>query len=513
MPTGRTTEPRWHWWAAALSPLLALLVVRPWHSGAFPVWDFAEMLPILRSSTGAWDALMKLAEFTRADGRANYLTYIQIVATWTIAGDNPVLWQWQRGLLMLGLGGAFVCTVRRLGGTPSAAAIGALMLMLGGPGIEGWLYLCGEPLASILLLGIILLGIQPPSLLRGLMLVLFALGTMLAKEVAGVLLPVFLLVALTWNPGGGWQLRWPGRSLRQLAFGLGVVLVVEAGSVLAALRDAHVGAYATQFQPGVEGLARAPILFWAMFLPVRLAASGTAGALYPANVAFLGLLGLGGLAFLRARRVGGLGLIATCLSVPAIGAVLYAFWPRYSAFYGIPFALGGAGLLAAALTAGSGAGRTARWVTTATSAALLTFVALSSMRTVAARQAFANLALSAVVQLGNTPAIDSVFVVKAGAGKNRWPVTGPELERYAAAMRVPPSRIPVIRDAPCDAVAARLHSGLGRSAILNDQNACGPLPATTYRFAEPVDRWDWLSFTMRRDTLQLDLLIAPPTPR
>src|SRR5437870_5517385 len=90
------------WSLAALVACLSLLVTRPWNPGAFPVWDYAELLPLLRASHGFWGAVQTLAHFNRADGRANYLAYAQFALSWGVAGDHPVGWQWQRAIFMLG---------------------------------------------------------------------------------------------------------------------------------------------------------------------------------------------------------------------------------------------------------------------------------------------------------------------------------------------------------------------------------------------------------------------------
>ena len=65
------------WWLAALAPLGSFLIIRPWVREAFPVWDFAEVLPLLRGSHGIWGAFHSIADFYRSQGRANYLCYLQ----------------------------------------------------------------------------------------------------------------------------------------------------------------------------------------------------------------------------------------------------------------------------------------------------------------------------------------------------------------------------------------------------------------------------------------------------
>jgi len=60
------------WLLASLAPLLSLFAVRPWIRGAFPVWDYADMLPLLRASHGFGGAFTALANWSRLDGRVSW---------------------------------------------------------------------------------------------------------------------------------------------------------------------------------------------------------------------------------------------------------------------------------------------------------------------------------------------------------------------------------------------------------------------------------------------------------
>src|SRR6185436_7624028 len=146
------------WIAAALAPFLALAVIRPWVPGAFPVWDFCDMLPLFRSASGFWDTLTAFATADRPNGLARYVGYSQLTATWLIAGDNAVGWQWMRALYMLVAAVLIVLAARRLGASPLAAGIGALLFTLAVPSTEGWLFFMGEPFGLILALLFLLLA-------------------------------------------------------------------------------------------------------------------------------------------------------------------------------------------------------------------------------------------------------------------------------------------------------------------------------------------------------------------
>lgn len=509
--------PRWSWLLALLAPLLALAILKPWLTGAFPVWDFGDMLPILAAATDVPDAVAQLAAFTRADGRANYLTYLQVATTWEFVGDDPGGWQWQRAILMLVLGGMFSWTALRLGSTAFAAGVAGLLVVISVSGTEGWLFLVGEPLAAILLLSIVLLGQHAR---RGAWsgrhvvgLALLCLGVMLAKEVAGVMIPVALLLGAAWNPEKGVRIEMPRSSLTQIGIALSIVLSLELVSFASALLDATQGAYATNFQPGLASLTRWPTLFQAMLVPVRFVTAPISSLLYPANLAWLVL---GGLALVMSfhahekhRRAQ---LVLILLAAPLLGAMVYSFWPRYSAFYGIPFILGSCGLFAAVLTQLCSRGGIGRVLAVCGAIIVLAYTGISSHRIAGERRAFADLALATVRVLDSYPPIDTLLVVKPISGANRWPVSGAELRQYSLAMNLQTDHTPAMVDANCAYVARRLSEPLNRLGVLNDQNNCGPLPTASVRLVASLPYIDWFSLTQSTDTLVIQLLLPDRTP-
>lgn len=500
---------------AVLAPMLALWVVQPWIPSAFPVWDYAEMLPLMRSADGLIGAFAHLAEFTRFEGRANYLTYLQIAGTWLVVGDNPTAWQWQRAVLMLVMGMLFALVVRRYGGCWLAAGAGALLAVITISGVEGWLFLMGEPLAAIGLLLILLImpqGKWPTRWRTGIFVALAALAVMLSKELIGLLLPVALLVGFA-HPAKAVQQR-AGAALppRQLVIPLLLAAGIAGVNVLMALRDAIPTAYAKAFQPTVGALGRIPVLLESMLLPARFVTAGHASLLYPANLVFLGLLAAATIVMWREvpQRFVRLQFALLLIAAPLIGAIAYAFWPRYSAFYGIPFTLGGVGLFAASLTLierRSSSGRLLAWLA---AIVVVGFTGISGHKVVGGMRAFQDLAAGAVGVLAKAPSTDTVLVVKAGPGGNRWPVTGPELAHYAEAISAPGTTFPEIRDASCEEVAERLKSGSPGIGYLNDQNRCGPLPQATMTMVAIAPYLDWTALRVRNDTLKIQLLLPPP---
>ena len=511
------------WIMAMLAPLAVLLIVRPWTPGAFPVWDFADMLPLLRGADSVADAWRALADFSRIDGRANDLTYLQIALTWAVAGDDPVLWQWQRAILMIAMALLLVITIRACGGTPLGAAAASLMVILSVSGAEGWVLLMGEPLVVILLCVVVLLG-QTAQTGRGGMwtgvgLALGTAGVILTKEVAILLLPPALLLGLVWNPQGRFSSRLTTIQLRQHAMPVVISCLLASLPFLIATGTAGGSGYTSGYRVTVEGLARFPSLTLAMLLPVWYEASDWRTVLYPANLAWVVAVTFGIVAFVRAdlSKHHAIRLPAILLYFPIAGALVYSFWPRYSAFYGVPFMIGGAGLLAVALTMiqrRSVAGLVAGCALTLATAS---YSALTTYWIVNERRAFADLARSAAQVLATDTTTDSLLVIKPAQGANRWPISASELARYAVAIGVPAHAVPHLVEVTCEVAAARLREPAGRTGFLNDQNSCGPLPTSTYRLVAVAQRVDWIDWTASDDSLVVQLLfpilptVAPGT--
>ena len=470
------------------------------------------MLPILRQSRGLASAFAGLVRLTRPDGRANYLTDLYVAISWQIAGDNPVVWQWIRAAVMIIVAVLFVGLAMRIGATPLASAIGGLLLAIAVPPTEGWLFIMGEPLALICLLLIIWLGYGYRTSLRwpwrAAIIALLAACVLTSKEVLGVCLPVVIAVALCWTPDEGWRRPVPDRRTWWLVGALLLVLAAETWSFAHALTAARPGAYADQFGRSGFDAVRALTLLQAMLLPDRFTSVSAWADLYLANLAFLAATGVAAVIAATQppavrRRLGhaSLGLLA----FPVIGAVTYGFWPRYSAFYGIPFFAGSVGLLVLALTE-IGRVRLGGALVATLGLTMVIYTATVADRTASYKRSTADLAATLVRMLPRLPRLDSVFIVTPPDGGRQWPITASELTRYASAIQADTRPLPALRDESCSAVTSRLQQPLGRNAVLNDVNPCGPLPAVTLRLVARVPFREWSSLAWRRDSLVIQLL-------
>ena len=506
------------WILAGLAPFLSLAVVRPWKPEAFPVWDFCDMLPHFRRAGGFLNTFIKLVEIDRPNGLARHVDYAHFAATWVIGGDNPVAWQWQRAILMLLAAVLIVVAARRLGATPLAAAIGATLFTLAVPSTEGWLFLMAEPLGLVMMLLFFVVGAGYTTAMdwrrRAVILALLAFAVMSSKEVLGVTLPAMALFAVTWVPGQGFRRPELGSRTYLLAGLLALVLILQLWIVFSVLNQAPAGSYARSFGGDHLALDRFSTRFQAMLLPTRYSSAAASTALYPSNLAFLLLLilGLARPASNPPRPAGWWLGVAGLLTFPVIGALAYALWPRYSAFYGIPFFAGSIGLLILMATSVERAHRWGRWIVGGLGTVAIWFSALAAHRTIQQKHAIAGLAVEVVTALRSEPRLDTLYVVLPRQGGRRWPVTGSELRRYAVALQVADSALPVVRDLSCEEIIARLQRPLANSAVLNDQNPCGRLPGANRTWVRETKYLDWVSAQVRVDTTLVEVLAPAWSP-
>jgi hypothetical protein len=193
--------------------------------------------------------------------------------------------------------------------------------------------------------------------------------------------------------------------------------------------------------------------------------------------------------------------------LPLIGAAAYAFWPRYSAFYGIPFWAGAAGLLVAGASAVERRGGIGRVVAPAALALIVVFSAIVADRTVREKRAFAGVAEDIARAIPAWPGVDSLLMAVPAQGNRRWPVTAGELERYAIALGLPESGVPPSLDISCEQMVARFRAGLARVALINDAGPCGRLPVRTGLHVRAYRYLDWLSFRWIRDSVLVESLV------
>ena len=498
------------WATAFLLPFLSLFVFQPWLPHPHPVWDWGDLVPLFRSSEGLVETVQVLAERYGLEGRANLLGYLQLALTWHVAGDSAVGWQMIRAAQMLAMGVLFVAACRRGGATPLAAGLGGLIMLLGASSVEGWLFIMGEPLGTCFLLVMFLLCAGYPSSDRwrrdAVLVGAAGLCVLLTKEFLGfAILPIIALAFLGDGRYGLGKWRWETRDrwlFVSLALALAVKLLILIPVLLAPTPPGYSSAYGSS-ATSTEGVLA---LILAMSLPTWFASSRLGALWYPANLLTIILLVGGGLLGLRRcwPRVPVWGLLSL---LPLLGALAYSFWPRYSAFYGIPFWTASAGLLVACVASMHPISRSTSLAANTALLLIAFYCGIVAERTVREKHALAGVAEDIARAIPIWQGVDSIFVVAPASGVRRWPVTGGELERYAIALGVPGSSVPGGQDITCEAALERLRSGLTRAALINDPRVCGTLPVRTDLHLRAYTYLDWLSLGRLGDSVIVESLV------
>ncbi len=498
------------WVLAFALPFLALLLFRPWIPESHPVWDWGDLVPVFRDSGGLAGTVAALAERYGAEGRANLLGYVQLAGTWHAVGESSTGWQILRAIPMLVMGMLFIAACRRAGAPPASAGLGGLVLLLGASSVEGWLFIMGEPVAVCFLIGALLLtlGYSRTGNWRrhAVWIGLLAAAVLQTKEFLGLAILPVVLIAFCSDERG--DVRLPRRDPRSLWL-LGVLTVVlplELLLLMFTMGGEAPRGYASAYGTGGATAGTFLALFRAMTLPTWFASSPWTTILYPANLLAVIVLVAGGAPALRRRwrRVPAWLLLGL---LPVIGAVAYSFWPRYSAFYGIPFWAGAAGLLVASAAAVERRGGAGRAGAISALALIAGFSAIVADRTVREKHALAGVAEEIARAIPSWPGVDTVLMAVPTQGNRRWPVTGGELERYAIALGLPDPGVPPSLDISCEQVVARFRSGLARVALINDPGPCGPLPLRTGVHLRAYRYLDWLSFRLIRDSVLVESLV------
>jgi hypothetical protein len=195
------------------------------------------------------------------------------------------------------------------------------------------------------------------------------------------------------------------------------------------------------------------------------------------------------------------------LSLALAGAFVYLPWPYFQAFYGLPFLLCPAILLAVAITLLEELRPSWRWLMYAGVATMLSqggvYAAHESRSAIAARMV--NRAL--VEDITQHPGVDSVVVVMRThpPAAQAWQGRGPTLHRYAKAV-LPGRHIPSISEADCSTAIRMLGNGIGNAILVSYSTSCGTLPASTRTARWDYTYLDWPTLIPRPDSLVISIV-------
>lgn len=487
--------------------LFALLIYQPFAALPVAVWDFREFLPILDGATGLADRYRALLEYYAGHGRMNPLFYLTFVLQHGAFGAEPLAWQLVRFVVMATDVVLVWWLAGRLGADGWGRAVSAALFVVATPVVGGWIQLMAEPWALLCLLAAAHVALDyreaSPWPRRAAAITGCLAAAFLFKEVVGVLGAAVVVLAL-----GGWpRPSLPPAGERRRAVGVALPALGVAVAIAVMLLAVRAAPEATGYGMAYGSAGFEPARLWhnlvATTLPVRPEGRAAIALLYPTNLLLLLLAAAALLAWrpvLPARRLWVLGL---GLGLPLLGAVVYWPWPKFDAFYALPFFLGPALLLGGAVTVlGRRSAVSARWARAAAVAAVV-YGAIPARRSVDAAAARLRLDQSAAAMIARLGPADTVLVLGPLAADRRLPVAAAELRDYAVATGlVAAAGAATVLDVPCD----RYGPGAApQYAYLSYSYGCGRFPQPGLRLASPYPWRDWLTLAPHVDTLAVDL--------
>jgi hypothetical protein len=498
--------------------LIAAFVYVPWTKAPFDILDFSEFLPFLHNHDSLWGRFEAFVAYYSSRGRFNLLSYLFINLKWSLFGDSAAGWQLARFAEMWVIVVAVFLLLRRFGLDRWGSAFGASLFIVAQTASPAWIRLTmGEPFGFLAVLGALLIavGYQNTSRWRtsGAMIAALLTAALLAKEMLAALIPFVLLVACTSDGDGGWQrLRMRKRDAWLAAVVGGGSLVVLVSVAVVALR-ASAGAFVSDYGAGLLSVDHFIHSFGVILLPVSgLFAPRFSGAQLSASLVYCIIVATGVWLSrtdpMLKRRWSP--LLIGALALPAVGALIYLPWPYFQDFYGLPFLLGPAVLLAIAVTSIARVRPAWRWAAYAGCLAILCQGAMSAAHASRSAIAARRINVAVVSELAKHPDADSIVVAKRYLASQAWQGLGPTLGRYARAI-MPDKQIPALSDATCKATIPMIGQGLGNAILVTYSSQCGafPVPARTLRYYYTY--LDWPTFTPKRDSLVVGIL-GPAKP-
>jgi hypothetical protein len=499
--------------ACVIGIVAAGVIYQPWKDTPFDIIDFSEFLPFLYQHDSFQARYSAFVGYFTSQGRFDLLSYLLIVWKWSIFGSSEAGWQMGRFIEMNGIVFAVYLLLRRLGAGRWGSVAGAALFVVAQTASPAWIRLTmGEPIGLLAIIGAALIATRYQDTSRwrasGTIIAALLATSLLAKEMLVAFVPFVLLLACARHESGELErLRLTRRNVWLVGLvGAGVIAVLVPVAIVA-LR-ATAGAYVADYGTGHLSPDRFIHSFMVVLLPVagpqelHVSFAHFSGNVMFFAIVFTGLWLARGDPALR-HRWSPLGVGAVVLA--AVGAAIYLPWPYFQDFYGLPFLLGPALLVAIAITSIEKVRPSWRWAAYAACVAIIVqgalYAAHDSRSAIAARHI--NRAL--VSDLAEHPSADSIVVAMRFLPSQAWQGRGPTLDRYARAV-LPGQRIPTISDALCPATLPMLRQGVGNAMLVTYSSQCGafPVPARTLRYYYNYLHWPTLA--PRRDSLVVGIL-------
>lgn len=503
-------SPRWLAPVVILWLATAIWLYTPFSARPYDILDFANFLPILRTSTSVVDGVADLTTYyAQNHGRFNVGAFSLLSLKWSIFGENMLGWQLFRFAEMCGLAALLYVVLRRIG-VSYAAAFAATVVMLASPSAAAnWMIMSvAEPPGTVCLL-ILMLLMARQSARGSTPLFLLAVGGLtviigLFKEMllATVLVPGIVLT-LRSQPAGHRRVRDLLRSQPLWATCIAGILV--AIPILWIALGAPATSYSRKFGAQTTALnALMPAL--AILIPFAPGDPSAGVPLLLAVCAYVVILVAGwGLLLRMDRRTNDTVFLLTLgLGLPLSGVLAYAPWPSFSLIYALPFQIGTAILVGLAVTE-IGKRSPASAPLLLVSGVLVAAVMIGSAHHYARfRTVSLQMSRDLASYIGTLDPNKDVHFEVCGPPPERWENYGLIMTLYATSRGL---SHPTMVDAPChgdggDEDADRLG---GHVILSNEPLSAGQHGTLSYTFTT----MDWSSMSTRRHSLVLTMRNLP----
>lgn len=499
----------------ALGLALALVLYAPWHARPFDLWDFPEFLPLLLRHRNVLDQFTAVVEYYWGEGRFNVLPYAFLALKWSAFGWHSALWQVTRFVQMMMITVGVYWIIRSFAPNRTAAALAAGLFICAATATTAWIRLTmAEPLALMFLLGAIALACRfqgtahPTAVAVGIALLLT--GVLLSKELIAAAFPFVVLVAWSRAPDGSINSPRPSPRNRAL-FAACVIALLPAGAVIAAVAlGAASQSYTSVYGSSPLTVEAFLVRFFAFIIPAwpgRQPAALTA----PANVCFLSLVAFGWYVALRQpdHRGSTLRLLGLLMLLPALGALMYLPWPTFGDFYGLPFLLTPAILLAVALDAIARRLPPARHLAYGVATFVILATAVQARHIARAITARDEVNLALLDQISQYSSADTVYVGSPVAPRPGWRLGARIARSRTVYTPAGPLRQPPIKDVDCPELREREEAHSVNLVLVSYAQVCGSIGHPTVTLIRRFSYFDPAALSMRPDSFRVDLL-GPP---
>jgi hypothetical protein len=487
----------------------AALLYRSFLPKPFDIMDFPEFLPILQGPGSILERLGGIFSYYGTQGRFKPVDFSLLALKWSIFGASPLGWQIASFAQMSVFGFLMFAVVRRLGATVLSAALASSLALCSLAAAHGWIRLSvSEEIGASLLFGAMLLAsrLNASARPRTVMLGVCACVTvmLLLKEMLVASVPAVVLAALIFDDEGRPAAPRVSRRAITLTIALGLTCVLVLLPVLIVLLNAQPGTYARNFGSGGASIGKLLAHYAVMLVPFVPAGPTMNVPVLLADISFAALLFVGWklLYARRPERRYTTTLLAFGVLVPMLGALAYLPWPKFDLFYGIPYLLGPAVLVAFAISGVQTAAP--RYTPVAVAAWLWTSVYMASDSLRYARQIEASVATVVDVSRGMRLSLgaDSAEYAVCGLSPAAWRNLPPLVAGYAA---MEGHRIPTGTQISCDEAWRHVRDRPMRRAVVIVSDG-SPRAGAAYRtVVHTAARIDWERLRLVRDTVRADI--------